>query len=84
MEGRLTKENLAMGLYASTIPKPTDQQLFIENDVYEWKIFDELAILACYNGNPDLGKQLFQKLLNEGKLPAEQKSRIENNLKCLA
>lgn len=81
MEGRLTKENLAMAMYASTIPKPNDQQLFIENDVYEWKIFDELGILACYNGRPDLGKQMFQKILT--KVPEDQKSRIENNLKCL-
>jgi tetratricopeptide (TPR) repeat protein len=77
-----SRELLSMIMYASTIPKPSDQALFIENDIYDWKVWDELAIIGYYTGNKEISKIACIKLLSENKFPPEQKARIEANLKC--
>ena len=73
-----------MILYASTIPKPTEECLFIESDVYLWRVFDELAIVAAFTGHKEECKKACIRLLHDNKFPPEEKGRIENNLKaCL-
>jgi hypothetical protein len=74
-------EVLSMLLYASGIPKPSVDCLFVENDIYDWKIFDELSIVAYYLGKKDISKKFCMKLLTEGKLPASETARVEANLK---
>jgi len=76
-----THELLATILYASTISKPTDNVLFVEADSYEWRVWDELSIIAYNMGRKDLAKQAGARLLNDNKFPADQRARIENNLK---
>jgi hypothetical protein len=70
-----------MILYASSIPKPTDSVLFVENDIYDWRVWDELAIVAFYMGRKDLAKQAGARLLHENLFPPEQRARIEANMK---
>jgi glycosyltransferase involved in cell wall biosynthesis len=79
-----TREVLAMALYASSIQKPTDQHLFLENDVYDWKIWDELSIIAYYCGFKDLAKTVSEKLMSENKAPSDQMVRIKNNYRFSA
>ena len=74
-------ELLAMAIYASTIPKPTDQHLFLENDVYDWRVWDELSIIAFYCGRKDLAKKASEKLISDNKAPASQMERIKTNYK---
>lgn len=76
-----THELLATILYATTIPKPTENVLFVEKDVYEWRMWDELSIVAFYMGRKDLAKQAGARLLNENLFPDEQRARIENNMR---
>jgi glycosyltransferase involved in cell wall biosynthesis len=78
---QFSREILAMALYASTIPKPTDQHLFLENDVYDWRIWDELSIIAFYCGNTQLAQRVSEKLLSENKFPPQHTERIKNNYK---
>jgi hypothetical protein len=70
-----------MALYASTIPKPTDQQLFVETDAYDWRVWDELAIIAHYTGDKAIAKHACEKLLSDNKFPPDQRDRILLNLK---
>ena len=78
-----TQEVYSMILYASTIPKPEQQVLFVESDSYEWKVWDELCIISCYTGHPETARKACIKLLHEEKFPPEQRGRIENNLKAI-
>jgi glycosyltransferase involved in cell wall biosynthesis len=78
-----SQELYAMILYASTISKPNQQVLFVESDIYDWKVWDELCIISCYTGHQDTAKKACIKLLHEEKFPPEQKTRIENNLKAI-
>ena len=76
-----SRELLSIALYASTVPKPTDQHLFVENDVYDWRVWDELSIIAFYCGRKDLAKMASEKLIKDNKAPHHQMERIKNNYK---
>jgi glycosyltransferase involved in cell wall biosynthesis len=79
-----SQELFSMILYASTIPKPTEECLFIESEIYHWRVFDELAIVAAFTGHKEDCKKACIRLLHENKLPPDEKTRVENNLKaCL-
>jgi hypothetical protein len=77
---RWSREALAMGLYAIEIPKPKEG-LFLDSTVYDWKLFDEVSIIAYYCGRKDISRRLSERILSEGKFPEDQRSRIESNLK---
>jgi len=84
MKEMWSNEVFSMLTYASSIPKPTQECLFIEADIYLWRVFDELAISGAFTGRKDVCKQMCIKLLHDQKFPSFQKQRIENNLKaCL-
>lgn len=74
-----SQELFAMAQYAATVPKPVDQHLFVETDVYDWKIFDELSIIAFYTGHHDISLKMSDKLLAEEKFPEHQRYRITFN-----
>jgi len=84
MKGMWSQELYAMAVYAATIPKPAQDCLFIEADVYNWRALDELGTVAAYTGHKEASKAAFIKLLHEKQYPSSEKSRLENNLKaCL-
>lgn len=64
---------------AAKIPFPKDQILFLYNDVYDWKIWDELALAAYYIGNYQESYDTCLKLLSEKKFPKSELKRIEKN-----
>jgi tetratricopeptide (TPR) repeat protein len=78
-----SQELYSMILYASTIPKPEQQVLFVESDAYDWRVWDELCIISCFTGHGETAKKACLKLLHEDKFPPEQRARIENNLKSI-
>jgi hypothetical protein len=75
-------ELLAMIMYATTIPKPKENVLFVESDIYEWRMWDELAVIAYHVGRKDLAKQAGARLLSDSLFPPEQRARIENNMRA--
>jgi glycosyltransferase involved in cell wall biosynthesis len=77
-----THDVLAMIMYATTIPKPTEQVLFVETDIYEWRMWDELAIIAYHTGRKDICKTAAARLLAENKFPPDQRARIETNMRA--
>jgi hypothetical protein len=72
-----------MILYASTIPKPSQQVLFVESDIYDWRVWDELCIIGCFTGHIVEAKKAVLQLLHENKFPPEQQDRIETNLRAI-
>jgi glycosyltransferase involved in cell wall biosynthesis len=64
---------------AISIPMPPDI-LFVDASVYEWRVLDELAIATYYTKKYEESAALNRRLLSEGKLPAVQRARVEENL----
>ena len=76
-----SQELYAMAVYASTIMKPIDQFLFLETDIYDWKVWDELSIISFYTGHIDMAYAASKKLLNNTSVPVNQRKRILSNSK---
>ena len=83
MKSSWSRELLSMSLYASSIRKPDGTLLFLEIDNYEWKVWDELSIIAVYCRAFDVAKMAYTKLLQEKKFPSEHEPRIKENFKQL-
>lgn len=65
---------------ASKIPYPKKCVLFIYKDVYEYKIWDELALGAFYTGKYMESYSIFKRLLDSGVVPQDELKRIQINL----
>ena len=61
------------------IQYPKFDILFIEKDVYDWKLNDEISLAAWYAGHKEEAKH-YSKLALDSNLPEEDKDRIEKNL----
>lgn len=61
------------------IERPADSVLFVEEDVYTWKLIDELAISCYYTGKYEESFKLSSKLLETFALPKEHAYRIQAN-----
>ncbi|MFE9934515.1 glycosyltransferase [Streptomyces sp. NPDC005533] len=64
---------------AVRIPSPKDI-LFVEFSWHEWRALDELAVAASWVGEYQESLQCCERLLNEGKLPAEERERVAGNM----
>lgn len=80
-QGKWSRELLSMCMYASIIDKPKGTFLFLESDTYDWKVWDELSIVASYTKAFDIAKMAYTRLLKENKYPPEQDARIRENFK---
>src|SRR5262245_3648598 len=79
---RGTKEWALAELFARaalTLPLPPDV-LFVDTAAYAWRALDELAIATYYLAKYEESAALNRRLLSEGKLPPEHRTRIEQNL----
>ena len=65
---------------AADIPFPSDDILFVSQDVYQYGILDEIGSTAFYAGKPHMGYAACKKLLTENRLPDDQVDRVQNNL----
>ena len=84
---RLKKQYGKAYLFAkvgSDIPKPNDR-LFVAQDVYDWKIYDELSIAAYYIKNytvSNSASRYLMHLLQQGmEIPLKDVMRIKENLR---
>jgi glycosyltransferase involved in cell wall biosynthesis/GT2 family glycosyltransferase len=60
------------------IPQPA-AGLFVQSWVYDYGLLDEFAINAYWTGRYAESADACDRLLNEGKLPAEMRDRVEKN-----
>jgi len=63
---------------AATLPLPEDV-LFVEEGVYRWRAWDEVAVAAYWVGKYAECKAIGERLLASGIVPAEDRARIEKN-----
>lgn len=75
------KNAFVMAHHALMIPLPTDNILFVDTNVYNWGILDEIATTAAHVGKFHMGLAACDKLLSEPHLPADQRERVVNNRK---
>ncbi|WP_063753261.1 glycosyltransferase [Streptomyces sp. NRRL S-87] len=64
---------------AVRIPYP-DDVLFVEYGWHDWRALDELAIAAYWTGAYRESLECCERLLGEGRLPADQRDRVSANL----
>lgn len=64
---------------AMLMPAPPANDLFIEADVYEWRRYDLVSVLAFYTNRHELGKLASRTLIQTGQFPETERARIEAN-----
>ena len=62
------------------MPYPKNDSLFIDDEIHNWKFFDEVAVCAFYSGDKNTCKMLCERILKLNNL-GNNRSRIEQNLK---
>jgi hypothetical protein len=61
------------------VPLSTDT-LFVQREVYEWRLLDELAICAYWIGQYEESAWAGKRLLEQGRYPPTEQARLETNL----
>ncbi|HET9652675.1 MAG TPA: glycosyltransferase family 2 protein [Usitatibacter sp.] len=61
------------------IAMPRDM-LFVERDVYRWRLLDEAGTAAYYVGAREVGRRAIERLLAPGVAPDSERARIAANL----
>lgn len=62
-------------------PQPQDSFLFVEHNVYTYKLKEEESILAYYNHERGLGKTACETLIKNMDVPESSRSLAQNNLR---
>jgi len=65
------------------LPMP-HSSLFLDTEVYQWKVFDIHSLSCWYSGRKEEGKVVYKKLLkllDKGKIPTQHQQRIRDNKK---
>jgi len=65
---------------AKDIPFPSQDILFLANEVWEWQVLDEIGSTAFYVGQFQEGYDACMQLLKENKFPESERGRIMGNL----
>jgi glycosyltransferase involved in cell wall biosynthesis len=73
-------QSYLIGKHALTIPEPR-AGLFLKPWVYQYGLFDELAVAAYWCGRYEEAADLSARVLREGKAPESIRARIQKNLK---
>lgn len=61
------------------IPYPSNDILFIQEEIYRYGMLDEVGATAFYAGKPHVGYAACKKLLDENLVPEEHKPRVLEN-----
>ena len=66
---------------ALAIPYPPTEMLFVEVELYDWRVKDEASLIYYYIGEPERALLLGAELLNNRGIPKEDHERIVKNYK---
>lgn len=69
---------------AAKIPWPTDDTLFIDQEVYQWRALDEQAVCAAWTGRPMETFEICNRILLRSDIPDAERTRIEMNRDVVA
>ncbi len=64
---------------AAALPFPEDDNLFVDADIYRWRIDDERAVCAYYVGQIHESFDLWTRLLDNPAVPEPDRERILSN-----
>jgi len=67
---------------ALDIQYPQNDILFIAQDVYDWRMFDEFSAVAFYMNDFLTGYNVTKKILDDGKFPESERKRITENFQA--
>ena len=70
-----------LGEIAIKIPFPEKETLFVESDVYNFRIKDELALAFFYTGRYEEASGYTQELIDSSLTPENEKGRLRENLR---
>ena len=65
---------------ALVIPYPKNDVLFVSKDIYDYKLYDEVALCAYYTEKYNEAYKLWDKVMKEKKYPMCEDSRMQSNL----
>lgn len=72
----------AKAMFTIAVKVPfTKDRLFVENDCYVWRRYDELALSLFYQDAKDQAKSIWEVLLRTGRIPKTHIDRINSNIK---
>jgi hypothetical protein len=74
----------ALARRASTAPHPERDEVLVDADAQRWRALDELSVDAFYTGRPAECLELTQALLESGRVPESEYSRVLFNRDCAA
>jgi hypothetical protein len=72
----------ALARRASTLPQPESDEFPGDGDAHRWRALDELSVDAFYAGRAAECFELTQMLLDSGRLPEAEHSRVLFNRDC--
>lgn len=70
-----------VGEVAVKIPVPASESLFVEPDIYDFRIKDELSLAYFYIDRIEDSKKLTQELLDSSMTPEKEKDRLRENIR---
>lgn len=59
----------------------THDVLFVERGIYDYKLLDELSMVAYWSGNYEDSVKILERIIRENKFPENEKIRFLNHLK---
>lgn len=66
---------------ALLVGSPDLNALFVDQDIYGWRIEDEQALCLYYSGRKEEARAHWRRMLSRGNLPDDAKNRVGINLK---
>jgi glycosyltransferase involved in cell wall biosynthesis len=65
---------------AAALSRPTEDVLFVEDEVYRWRARDELALALYYTGCRDEAAAIWREILDHQELSPVDQARLRDNL----
>jgi SAM-dependent methyltransferase len=73
---------LAYNMFKYILDQPivTNDVLFVERDIYDFRLLDELSLVAFWNGQYQLSMDIIQRILDEKKYIPSELQRLTTNM----
>lgn len=77
------RRSFGLGLHLSQLayscPDYTNDSLFIDQSIYDWKLDDETSICAYWEGKYEYSVELCERILSRNDVPEIARERVEKN-----
>ena len=80
---KFVPDDQRLGLYKQAIQLPLTEEdkasLLAHDDLYQWRFWDDLAILAYYQNDPETARLAYKTILEHDRFPTTHADRIYRN-----